>query len=78
VRLLIRPEIYDVMDDTLVEVTATSEWDRLVKNVPMQNIAISSNALAAPAGDPSASKILLSTATGGVPPIFAGMWGAST
>ena len=39
--------------------TAVSEWDRLVKNIPLANIAMSSNALAAPTGTPAASKALL-------------------
>lgn len=75
VKLLIRPEIYDFLDGTLIESTALSEWDRLVKNVP--NIAMSSNALAAPAaGPPTSSKALLTTSAGGVAPIFVGLWGA--
>jgi HK97 family phage major capsid protein len=75
VKLLIRPEIYDFLDGTLIESTALSEWDRLVKNVP--NIAMSSNALAAPAGGPpTTSKALLTTSAGGVAPIFVGLWGA--
>jgi len=75
VKLLIRPEIYDFLDGTLIESTALSEWDRLVKNVP--NIAMSSNALAAPAsGPPTTSKALLTTSAGGVSPIFVGLWGA--
>ena len=50
VKLLIRPEIFDSMDDTLITNTAVSEWDRLVKNIPLANIVMSSNALAAPTG----------------------------
>jgi hypothetical protein len=74
VRLLIRPEVYDEMDDLLIEGTAVSEWDRLLKNIP--NPVMSSNALAAPAGDPPEVKALLTTTAGGVPPIFVGLWGA--
>jgi len=75
VRLLIRPEIYDFMDDTLIEGTAVSEWDRLTKNI--SNITMSSNALAAPTGGPpTASKALLTTTVGGVAPVFVGLWGA--
>lgn len=74
VRLLLRPEVFDAMDDTLVTNTAVSEWDRLVKNVP--NVVLSSNALAAPTGSPAASKALLSVTTNGVAPIFVGTWGA--
>lgn len=73
VRLLIRPEVYDDMDDTLITSTAVSEWDRLSKNIP--NPVMSSNALAAPTGTPLASKAVLTTSAGGVAPIFIGTWG---
>lgn len=75
VRLLIRPELYDFMDDQLITGTAVSEWDRLLKNIPAP--VMSSNALAAPTGGPpTASKALLTTSVGGVAPIFVGLWGA--
>jgi HK97 family phage major capsid protein len=74
VRLLIRPEIWNFMDGVLIMGTAVSEWDRLVKNIP--NPVMSSNALAAPTGGPpTTSKALLTTAVGGVAPIFLGVWG---
>lgn len=76
VRLLIRPETWSVLDDTLIEGTAVSEWDRLVRHIPAGNIAMSANALAAPAGDPLATSALLTTNAGGVSPIFVGLWGA--
>jgi hypothetical protein len=76
VRLLIRPEVWADLDETLIEGTAVSEWDRLTRNIPAANIAMSSNALAAPAGDPLATSALLTTTVGGVPPIFVGTWGA--
>lgn len=60
----------------MIEGTAVSEWDRLVKNIPAGNIVMSSNALAAPAGSPLATKALLTTNVGGVAPIFVGTWGA--
>jgi hypothetical protein len=75
VRLLIRPEIFDAMDGTLITNTAVSEWDRLTKNIPQANVTLSSNALDAPTGTPTASKALLTTAVGGVAPIFVGTWG---
>lgn len=76
VKLMIRPEIYDFMDDQLIDGTAISEWDRLLRNIPMQNIAMTTNALAAPTGGPpTASKALLTTSAGGVAPIFVGIWG---
>jgi HK97 family phage major capsid protein len=74
-RLLIRPEIYDKLDGTLISSTAVSEWDRLIANIPAANIAMSANALAAPTGSPTATKALLTTMAGGVAPIFLGVWG---
>ncbi|MBX9823523.1 MAG: phage major capsid protein [Xanthobacteraceae bacterium] len=76
IKMLIRPEVWSDMDDTLIEGTAVSEWDRMLKNIPAQNIVMSSNALADPAGSPLASKALLTTTVNGVPPIFVGTWGA--
>lgn len=76
VRALIRPELWDFLDGALITGTAVSEWDRLTRAMPAANFAMSSNALAAPAGTPSAVTALLSTATGGVAPVFVGTWGA--
>ncbi len=74
VKLLLRPEVYDAMDDDLITGTAVSEWNRLVANIP--NPVMSSNALAAPTGSPLVSKALLTTTVNGVAPIFVGTWGA--
>lgn len=53
VRLLIRPEVWDAMDGAYIDTgTGITEWDRLTRNIPAQNIAMSPNALAAPTGDP--------------------------
>ena len=73
VNLLIRPEIWDGMDGTLISGTAVSEFDRLAAKIG--NVVMSSNALAAPTGTPAASKALLTTSAGGVAPIFVGAWG---
>jgi len=73
VNLLIRPEIWDGMDGTLISSTAVSEFDRLAAKIG--NIVMSSNALAAPTGTPAASKALLTTSAGGVSPMFIGAWG---
>jgi len=65
------------MDGTLITSTAVSEFDRLLASIPASNVVMSSNALAAPAGGPPlATKALLTTNVGGVPPIFVGAWGA--
>jgi HK97 family phage major capsid protein len=74
VRLLIRPEVYSKMDNSLISGTAVSEWDRMLANIPAGNIAMSSNALAAPAANNVTC--LLTTDAGGIAPIFVGMWGA--
>jgi HK97 family phage major capsid protein len=75
VRALIRPELWAFLDDALITNTATSEWDRMLNNVAADNIVMTSNALGAPAGSPAAVDALLTTAAGGVAPIFVGVWG---
>ncbi|WP_179379764.1 phage major capsid protein [Jannaschia marina] len=74
VNLMLRPEVFDSMDDTLLTGTAVSEWDRLVAK--MGNTVLTTNGLSAPVGDPLESLALLTTSTDGVSPIFCGMWGA--
>ncbi len=74
VKLLIRPEVWSKMDGTLITSTAVSEWDRLTGNIPDANIAMTANALAAPSATNTVA--LLTTATGGIAPIYVGMWGA--
>lgn len=76
VRLMLRPEVWAGLDGALISGTAVSEWDRLVANIPAGNIALTTNALNAPAGSPAESVALLTTAAGGVSPIFVGAWGA--
>ena len=76
VRALIRPEIWNYMDGVLITGTAVSEYDRLIGAIGAGNVAMSSNALAAPAGSPLASNAVLTTSAGGVAPIFIGTWGA--
>jgi HK97 family phage major capsid protein len=77
VRLLIRPEVWDAMDGTYIDTgTGVTEWDRLTRNIPAGNVAMSPNALAAPTGSPAASNALLTTNAGGVSPFFVATWGA--
>ena len=76
VKALIRPELWSLLDGTLISGTAVSEWDRLVKNVPAANLVMTTNALPAPSGSPLETQSLLTTAAGGVAPIFVGTWGA--
>ncbi len=77
VRALIRPEVWSYMDEQLITNTAVSEWERMVRNIPAGNIAMTTNALAAPTGSTVLpTKALLTTNAGGVAPIFVGTWGA--
>jgi hypothetical protein len=74
VNLLVRPEVFDTMDDDLISGTAVSEWDRL--SAKIRNIIMSSNALADPTGSPPESVAIMTTNVGGVAPFFVGTWGA--
>jgi HK97 family phage major capsid protein len=74
VRLLIRPEVWAKLDGTLISGTAVSEYDRLLSNIPAGNIAMTTNALAAPVTNNVTA--LLATNAGGVAPAFMGIWGA--
>ncbi len=77
VKAMIRPEVWAFMDDQLITNTAVSEWDRMVRNIPAGNIAMTTNALAAPTGSTVLpTTALLTTNAGGVAPIFVGAWGA--
>ena len=75
IRALIRPELWDFLDGDLITGTAVSEWDRLTRAVPAANFAMSSNALAAPAGDPLETSVLLTTTIGGQAPFYMATWG---
>lgn len=74
VNLLLRPEVFDAMDDALITGTAVSEWDRL--SAKIGNTVLSPNALAAPSGSPLESTAIMTTNVGGVAPFFVGTWGA--
>jgi hypothetical protein len=76
VKVLMRPEVWSFMDGTLLISTAVSEYERMAAAVGAENIVLSTNALAAPTGSPLASTALLTTNSGGLAPIFVGMWGA--
>jgi HK97 family phage major capsid protein len=84
IRALMRPELFGLLEGTLNAVTQTTEYHRLafllagrgVTGTFPSNIAVSSNALAAPAGSPLATSMVMTTSTGGVAPIFVGAWGA--
>lgn len=73
VNLLLRPEVFDGMDE-LISGLAISEWDRLVAKIG--KVQLTTNGIAAPAGVPLESVALMTTTTNGVAPMFCGMWGA--
>ncbi|MEQ8400699.1 MAG: phage major capsid protein [Roseitalea porphyridii] len=79
VRLMIRPEVWSTLDNTLISGTAVSEWERLTRNIPTSNVVLSNNALAAPVSDPvsdpAESVALMTTSAGGTAPFYVGMWG---
>lgn len=75
VKAMIRPELWALLDDTLISGTAVSEWERLLRNIPAGNIAMTTNGIATPAGTPLETQSLLTTNAGGVAPIFVGVWG---
>jgi HK97 family phage major capsid protein len=76
VRVLMRPETWSALDAQASGGHAPSwEYERLTAAVGAGSITLSANALAAPAGDPLTVKALLATSSGGVPPIYIGMWG---
>ncbi len=75
VRVLLRPETWNAMDDAIFDAgSGVTEYDRLAAKVA--SVMQSSNALAAPDGDPAAASALLTTGSGGVSPIFVATWGA--
>lgn len=76
VRALVRPELWNLLDDTEAFTgTGITEWDRIVKNIGAP--IMTTNALAAPSGDPLETQVLLATSAGGVAPVFVGLWGAA-
>lgn len=75
VRVLLRPETWNAMDDAIFDAgSGVTEYDRLAAKVA--SVMQSSNALAAPDGDPASASALLTTGSGGVSPIFVATWGA--
>ena len=74
VNLLVRPEIYNGMDDVAWDAgSGITEWDRLISK--LGSVSMSTNALEAPAGSPLQSKALLTTRTDGVAPFYVGLYG---
>lgn len=67
IRMGFNPEIWAELDDALISGTAVSQWDRLVKHVPAGQIAL---APTLPEGT-----AVLTTNTGGIAPVYVGIWG---
>ena len=80
IRWLIRPLTYSIMDGTVLTGTADAEWDRLVRRFGDAAFTISDNALPAALAEDGTTKgkhtIVATAATGGVAPIYVGLWGA--
>lgn len=75
VRALIRPEVWDTLDDQMTGSGGTRfEWDRMTE--ALGGVVMTHNCLAAPTGSPLATSAILTTNAGGVPPFFVGLWGA--
>jgi len=75
VRAMIRPELWDYLDNIIVSSGAYKfEYDRLREGLGAANMT--SNALPAPSGTPDATTALLTTTAGGVAPFYVGAWGA--
>lgn len=80
IRWLIRPLTYSILDGTVLTGTSDAEWDRLVRRFGAGAFTISDNALPASLAEDATNKgkhtVLATAVTGGVAPIFVGLWGA--
>lgn len=84
INALMRPELFGYLEGTLNNVTQTTEYYRLASlltgRLPTgfspSNVNMTSNALPAPSGSPTATSMLFTTSTGGIAPAFVGLWGA--
>lgn len=84
IKALLRPELFGALEGTVNSVLQVSEYFRiasLIAGTPTpgifpSNIVTSGNALAAPAGSPLETQMVLTTSTGGIAPVFVGIWGA--
>lgn len=78
-RWLIRPLTYSILDGTVLTGTSDAEWDRLVRRFGEAAFTISDNALPASLAEDATNKgkhtIVATAVTGGVSPIFVGLWG---
>ncbi|GAB5449903.1 MAG: phage major capsid protein [Halioglobus sp.] len=73
IRLLMRTELHDQLDDALYSGTSTSEWDRLVAKLGA--VIVTTNSLSAPAGSPAESTAVMTVTTGQIAPYYLATWG---
>jgi HK97 family phage major capsid protein len=85
VRALLRPEMFGYLESVTDTVTQMTEYHRMAFLLVGQQTApgtwpdgihMTANALPAPSGSPAETQMLFTTSSGGVAPIFAGIWGA--
>ncbi|SNT37578.1 phage major capsid protein [Tropicimonas sediminicola] len=85
IRALLRPELFGYLEGQVNADLQITEYHRFAwllagrQAAPgtfPSNITTTSNALATPSGSPEETSMLLTTSTGGVAPIFCGLWGA--
>ena len=60
---MMRPEVWAYMDEQLISSTAVSQWNRMLANIPAANMAMTTNALAAPSAAFLPTTALLTTVT---------------
>ncbi|MGC9420269.1 MAG: phage major capsid protein [Rhodovulum sp.] len=84
VRTLMRPELFGYLEGQVNADLQMSEYHRLGFLLGGRNpvgtfpapMTVTSNALPAPSGTPAETSLLFTTTTGGVAPMFVGLWGA--
>ena len=84
IRVLMRPEHFKIMEATINDVMQMTEYFRFAFLVSGRAptggfpdaFTITSNSLPAPTGSPLAAPLAMTTTTGGIAPLFVGMWGA--
>jgi len=73
IRLLMRTELLDSLDDALYTGTSVSQLARLIDKLGA--IITTTNALAVPTGAPLESSAVMTTSVGGIAPFYVGVWG---
>ena len=84
IRTLMRPEMFGYLEGKVNADLQMTEYYRFAWLMAGRNqtgtfppnFTVTSNALAAPTGTPAETSMLFTTTTGGVAPIYVGLWGA--